>query len=138
WARQYSSNSRISPHKAQSHLHNWPLTNSWVSLSTNGLVRFDEGFVVDGGCLRDHNDRRFEKILIQTNSIKAINVILEDSSGNPNSALVRKIHLILRKMEQWKIQYISIEESLIIDSLAKSVHTRRLGLRLFEDPLLRV
>ncbi|MBA0688247.1 hypothetical protein Goari_006049, partial [Gossypium aridum] len=114
----------------------------WVSLSTNGLVRFDEGFVVDGGCLRDHNGewiiRRFEKILIQTNSIEAINVILEDSSGNPNSALVRKIHLILRKMEQWKIQYISIEESLIIDSLAKSVHTRRLGLRLFEDPLLRV
>ncbi|MBA0717214.1 hypothetical protein Golax_005051 [Gossypium laxum] len=69
--------------------------------------RFDEGFVVDGGCLRDHNGewiiRRFEKILIQTNSIEAINVILEDSSGNSNSALVRKIHLILRKMEQWKI-----------------------------------
>ncbi|MBA0803499.1 hypothetical protein Gohar_013706 [Gossypium harknessii] len=45
-------------------------------------------------------DRRFEKILIQIDSIEAINVILEDSSRNSNSALVRKIHLILRKMEQ--------------------------------------
>ncbi|MBA0863674.1 hypothetical protein Goshw_024275 [Gossypium schwendimanii] len=57
---------RISPHKARSHLQNWPLTNSWVSLSTNGSVRFDEGFVVDGGCLRDHNGEwiiRFAKYL---------------------------------------------------------------------------
>ncbi|MBA0763333.1 hypothetical protein Gotri_012789 [Gossypium trilobum] len=86
---------------------------SWVSLSTNSSVRFDEGFAIDGGCVRDHNgewiigfakylgnftvleaelwgildglklilDRRFEKIPIQTDSIEAINVILEDSSG---------------------------------------------------------
>ncbi|MBA0768475.1 hypothetical protein Gotri_017273 [Gossypium trilobum] len=31
-------------------------------------------------------DRHFEKILIQTDSIEAINVILKDSSGNSNSA----------------------------------------------------
>ncbi|MBA0561273.1 hypothetical protein Golob_018118, partial [Gossypium lobatum] len=79
---------------------NWPLPNSWVSLSTDGSVRFDEGFTADGGCVRDHNellgildglnlilDRCFEIILIQTNSIEAINVILEDSLGNSNSAL---------------------------------------------------
>ncbi|MBA0768476.1 hypothetical protein Gotri_017273 [Gossypium trilobum] len=91
---------------------------SWLSLSTNGSVRFDEGFAADGGCVRDHNgewiirfakylgnctaleaeiwgildglnlilDRHFEKILIQTDSIEAINVILKDSSGNSNSA----------------------------------------------------
>ncbi|MBA0803591.1 hypothetical protein Gohar_013785 [Gossypium harknessii] len=64
-------------------------------------------------------DRCFEIILIQTDSIEAINVILEDSLGNSNSALVRKIHLILRKIEQWKIQYIPREENLITNSLAK-------------------
>ncbi|MBA0740630.1 hypothetical protein Gogos_013823 [Gossypium gossypioides] len=41
-------------------------------------------------------------------------------------------------MEQWKIQYIPREENLIADTLVKSVHTRSLGLRLFEDPHLRV
>ncbi|MBA0801351.1 hypothetical protein Gohar_011723 [Gossypium harknessii] len=25
---------------------------SWVSLSTNGSMRFDEGFAADGGCVR--------------------------------------------------------------------------------------
>ncbi|MBA0654102.1 hypothetical protein Goklo_021177, partial [Gossypium klotzschianum] len=98
--------------------------------STDGLVRFDEGFAADGGCVRDDNgewitgftkylgnctvlevkllgildglnlilDRHFEIILIQIDSIEAISVILEDSLGNSNSALVRKIHLILRKI----------------------------------------
>ncbi|KAK5833400.1 hypothetical protein PVK06_017225 [Gossypium arboreum] len=138
--------------------------------SSDGSVRFDEGFTADGGCVRNHNgewingfakylgncivlevelwgildglnlilDRHFEKILIQTDNIEAINIILEDSSGSSNSSLVRKIHLILRKIEQWKIQYILREENLIADCLAKSVHTRRLGLRLFENPPLGV
>ncbi|KAG8486209.1 hypothetical protein CXB51_019502 [Gossypium anomalum] len=136
----------------------------------DGSVRFDEGFAVDGGCVRDHNggwiigfakylgsctvlevelwrildglnlilDRHFEKILIQTDSTEAINAILDNSSGSPNSALVRKIYLILRKMKQWKIQYIPREDNLIADSLAKSVRTRRICLRLFENPPLRV
>ncbi|KAG8500050.1 hypothetical protein CXB51_004466 [Gossypium anomalum] len=83
-------------------------------------------------------DRRFRKILIQTDSIEVVNVILEDSSKLSRSALVRKIHFILRMMDQWKIQYIPREDNLIADSLAKLVHTRSLGLRLFEDPPLRV
>ncbi|KAA3487461.1 Retrovirus-related Pol polyprotein LINE-1 [Gossypium australe] len=111
----------ISSNKARSHLHHWPLPNSWVSLSTDGSVRFDEGFAADGGYVRDHNGEwiiGFAKhlgnctileaelwgILDELNlildSIEAINVILEDSSEPSCSALVRKIHLILRKMEQ--------------------------------------
>ncbi|KAK5784636.1 hypothetical protein PVK06_039162 [Gossypium arboreum] len=120
----------------------WPclfgITVCWVSLTTDGSVRYDKGFSEYSGCVRDHNDRRFEKILIQIDSIEAINVILEDSSGSFKSTLVKKIHLTLRKMEQWKIQYIPREENLIADSLAKSIRTKRLGLRLFEDPPLKV
>ncbi|MBA0804562.1 hypothetical protein Gohar_004140, partial [Gossypium harknessii] len=36
--------------------------------------------------------------------------------------------------KQWKIQHLHREENSIADSLAKSVCTRSLGLRLFEYP----
>ncbi|MBA0771301.1 hypothetical protein Gotri_019785, partial [Gossypium trilobum] len=125
-------------------------------------VRIDEGFVADGGYVRDYNgewiirfsrylgnctmleaelwgilnglnlilDRRFENTLIQTDCIEAINAIMEDSSGNSNSALVRRTHHTLKMFKQWKIQHIPREENLIADSLAKTIQTRRIGLRL--------
>ncbi|KAK5834445.1 hypothetical protein PVK06_018323 [Gossypium arboreum] len=127
---------------------NWPCLFGiivWVSLSSDGSVRFDEGFVADGGCVRDHNgewiigfakylgnctileaelwgildglnlilDRSFRKFLIQTDSIEVVNAILEDSPELSRSALVRKNYFILRKMDQWKIQYIPKEDNLI-------------------------
>ncbi|MBA0681844.1 hypothetical protein Goari_023617, partial [Gossypium aridum] len=42
-------------------------------------------------------DRRLERIPIQTDSIEAINVIVEDSSGSSNSAIVRRIHHTLKR-----------------------------------------
>ncbi|MBA0804088.1 hypothetical protein Gohar_014242, partial [Gossypium harknessii] len=143
---------------------------NWVYLNTDDSVRIDEGFVADGGYVRDYNgewiirfsrylgnctmleaelwgilnglnlilDRRFENTLIQTDCIEAINAIMEDSSGNSNSALVRRIHHTLKMFKQWKIQHTPREENLIADSLAKTIQTRRIGLRLFEDPSSRV
>ncbi|KAK5794169.1 hypothetical protein PVK06_035378 [Gossypium arboreum] len=55
WEKYYSSTSRTSSYNARSHLHNRPLPNSWVCLSTNGSMRIDDGFAMDGGCVRDHN-----------------------------------------------------------------------------------
>ncbi|MBA0577093.1 hypothetical protein Golob_006861 [Gossypium lobatum] len=63
---------------------------------------------------------------------------MEDSSRNSNSAIVRRIHHILKRVKQWEIQHIPREDNLIVDSLTKTVRTRRLGLRLFEYPPLRV
>ncbi|MBA0875172.1 hypothetical protein Goshw_027405 [Gossypium schwendimanii] len=40
--------------------------------------------------------------------------------------------------KQWKIQHLPREENSITDSLAKSVRTSSLGLRLFEDPPLLI
>ncbi|MBA0814906.1 hypothetical protein Gohar_020705 [Gossypium harknessii] len=37
-------------------------------------------------------DRRFENILIQTDSIETINAIMEDTSGNSNATIVKRIH----------------------------------------------
>ncbi|MBA0722757.1 hypothetical protein Golax_003407, partial [Gossypium laxum] len=113
-----------------------------VSLNTDGSVRLEKGFATDGGCVRDYNVEwiigRFERILIQTDNIEAINVIMEDSSRNSNSAIVKRIHHILKRVKQWEIQHIPREDNLIADSLTKTVCTRRLGLRLFEYPTLRV
>lgn len=51
--------------------------------------------------------------------------------GNSNFAKVRKIHLILEKVEHLRIQLIPQEENSITDNFAKSVCIRSLGLRLF-------
>ncbi|MBA0548604.1 hypothetical protein Golob_019694 [Gossypium lobatum] len=83
-------------------------------------------------------DRSFERVLIQTSSIETVNTIQEGSSGNSNSALVRRIHHILAQMKQWKIHHISRKESFIVDSLAKSIHSRRLSLRLVINPPMRI
>ncbi|KAH1040093.1 hypothetical protein J1N35_041836 [Gossypium stocksii] len=83
-------------------------------------------------------DRRFENILIQTDSIEAINAIIEGTSGNSNSAIVKRIHQTVKRVKQWEVQHISKRDNLIADSLVKTVHTRKLSLRLFEDSPLKV
>ncbi|KAK5792155.1 hypothetical protein PVK06_033269 [Gossypium arboreum] len=81
-------------------------------------------------------NRSFEKVVIQTDSIEVVNAIQEGYSRTSNFALVRRILIILKALNQWRIQHIPREENLIADSLAKSVHSKRLGLRLIEDPPL--
>ncbi|KAK5787153.1 hypothetical protein PVK06_041806 [Gossypium arboreum] len=63
---------------------------------------------------------------------------MEDSSSNSNYALVRSIHHTLKRFKQRKIQHVPREENLIVDSLAKTIQTSRISLKLFEDPPLRV
>ncbi|KAK5840808.1 hypothetical protein PVK06_009713 [Gossypium arboreum] len=81
-------------------------------------------------------NRSFEKVVIQTDNIEVVNAIQEGYSGTSNFALVRRILIILKALNQWKSQHIPREENLITDSLAKSVRSKRLGLRLIEDPPL--
>ncbi|KAK5772344.1 hypothetical protein PVK06_048629 [Gossypium arboreum] len=91
----------------------------------DGSIRIEEGFTATGGLVRDYND-----------SLEAVNAIQEGFSGNSNFALIRRIHQILKIVKQWKIQHILREENTIANSLIKMVRNIRLGLRLFEDPLL--
>ncbi|KAH1066193.1 hypothetical protein J1N35_031180 [Gossypium stocksii] len=83
-------------------------------------------------------DRCFWNVIIQTDSIEAINAIQEGSLEISNSALVRRIHFTLTALEQWKIQHISREENFVADNLAKSVNSKRPGLRLIVDPPMRI
>ncbi|MBA0695929.1 hypothetical protein Goari_002526, partial [Gossypium aridum] len=43
-------------------------------------------------------DRRFERILIQIDSIEAIKAIMEGSLRNSNSALLKRIHYTLKRI----------------------------------------
>ncbi|MBA0845216.1 hypothetical protein Goarm_022906 [Gossypium armourianum] len=54
-------------------------------------------------------DKRFERVSIQTVNLEAVNAIQDGSSENSNSTLVRRIHLLLKMVKQWKIQHISRE-----------------------------
>ncbi|MBA0607395.1 hypothetical protein Godav_019703 [Gossypium davidsonii] len=83
-------------------------------------------------------DRRFERILIQIDSLEAMNTIQEGVFRISNSTLLRRIHQFLTKVKQWKIQHIPREQNTVADSLVKMICDRKPGLRLFEDPPLRV
>ncbi|MBA0808850.1 hypothetical protein Gohar_024557, partial [Gossypium harknessii] len=123
------------------YLHSSPLASSWVCLRTDGSVRLDEGFVAIGGILDGLNlllERRFDRVSTQPDSIEAVNIIQDVSSRNSNSTLIRRILQVLNMFKQWKIQHFPREENSIAGSLAKSVRTKSLRLRLFEDPPLLI
>ncbi|MBA0757627.1 hypothetical protein Gotri_020712, partial [Gossypium trilobum] len=125
-----------------------------------GSVKIYEGFVAYGGLVQDHNGEwiiGFSRYLgnctmMETElwgildglkrsfggSWTAINAIIDGSSGNSNFALVRRIHHTLKKVKQWEIELIPREENSIANMHAKTVLHRRLGLRLFKDPTLRI
>ncbi|KAK5811464.1 hypothetical protein PVK06_026799 [Gossypium arboreum] len=48
-------------------------------------------------------DRRFERILIETDSLETVNAIHESAFRISSSTLLRRIHQILIKVKQWKI-----------------------------------
>ncbi|KAH1038796.1 hypothetical protein J1N35_040539 [Gossypium stocksii] len=83
-------------------------------------------------------DRRSERILIQTDGLKVANAIQEGVFSISNSTSLRRIHQTLIKVKQWKIQHIPRKENTLADSIVKTICDRKLGLKLFEDPPLRV
>ncbi|MBA0817576.1 hypothetical protein Gohar_019654 [Gossypium harknessii] len=54
-------------------------------------------------------DKHFEGVLIQVDSLKMIETIREFSSTDSNSTLIRRIHQILAKVGHWVIEYIPNE-----------------------------
>ncbi|MBA0602885.1 hypothetical protein Gorai_003050, partial [Gossypium raimondii] len=87
----------------------------------DGSIRIEEGFAATGGLVHDHNGGwiiGFYRYL-GNYSLKAVNAIQEGFSGNSNSALIRRIHQILKMVKQWKIQRILREENTAANSLIK-------------------
>ncbi|MBA0841525.1 hypothetical protein Goarm_004012 [Gossypium armourianum] len=72
--------------------------------------------------------RNFENILIQTNSMEATKAIHDCSMSSSNSALIRRIHQILKKVGN------SRENNKDVDCIAKIAFDRKEGLVILEDP----
>ncbi|KAH1033619.1 hypothetical protein J1N35_045793 [Gossypium stocksii] len=79
----------------------------------------------------------YDNLLIQFDNLETVKDIYESSLKGFNSALVRRIHRLLSRFGCWSILHISREDNQEADSLVKTVHERRHGLRLFEVLLFR-
>ncbi|MBA0699426.1 hypothetical protein Goari_001064 [Gossypium aridum] len=104
----------------------------------DNILQIEEGFAATTGLVHDHNGGWIIGFCryLGNYSLKAVNAIQEGFSGNSNSALIRRIHQILKMVKQWKFQRILREENTTANSLIKMLRNIRLGLRLFDDPPL--
>ncbi|MBA0862367.1 hypothetical protein Goshw_007648 [Gossypium schwendimanii] len=56
-------------------------------------------------------DRGYNRVLIQTDNLERVQVIQEKIANESNSALVRRIHHLLRHFSHWQIGHISREDN---------------------------
>ncbi|MBA0727492.1 hypothetical protein Golax_000473 [Gossypium laxum] len=77
-----------------------PLPNSWISLNTDGSVRAKDAFAATSGILRDQSGLKLaldgKRVLIQTDSLDAVNIIQVSDRESSNLALVMRIHSLLK------------------------------------------
>ncbi|KAK5775656.1 hypothetical protein PVK06_043574 [Gossypium arboreum] len=91
-----------------------PLAEEWIYLNIDGAVRVDLGVAAAGGVLREKNGEwilGYNKYLV-----KAIHRSVLKTS---NSALIRRIHLILSQESNWLLRYILSEQNQSADFIAK-------------------
>ncbi|KAK5832268.1 hypothetical protein PVK06_016069 [Gossypium arboreum] len=77
-------------------------------------------------------DRGFQKVIIRTNNLEAVNIINQGVRGGSNSALVRRILLFLKLLSYWNLQHIPREENKIVDNIVKARRDREPRLRLID------
>ncbi|MBA0688038.1 hypothetical protein Goari_005849, partial [Gossypium aridum] len=56
-------------------------------------------------------DRGYNRVLIQTDNLERVQVIQEKITNESNSALVQRIHHLLRHFSHWQIGHISREDN---------------------------
>lgn len=131
WGDEHTRNTN------RSNNHKWQMYH-WVQqiLGDCTMTEVELWGILDG--LKLILDKRFERILIQTNSLETIIAIREGAFRISNTTLLRRIHQIPTKVKQWNIQHIHQEENIVADSLVNMICDKKPSLRLFEDPPLRV
>lgn len=82
-----------------------------------------------------HN-KNWDKMLIGTDILEAIQAIQVAFSSSSNSALVKRTQQMLLSLVQWEMIYTLREENIEADCIAKLAFNRDEGLHLFaENPL---
>ncbi|MBA0876849.1 hypothetical protein Goshw_008834 [Gossypium schwendimanii] len=83
-----------------------------------------------GGVLRDQE----AKWISGYNRCLATKAIHDCSMSSSNSALIRRIHQMLKKVGNWFLPYIPRENNKDVDCMAKMAFDRKEGLVILEDP----
>ncbi|MBA0741926.1 hypothetical protein Gogos_015044 [Gossypium gossypioides] len=94
--------------------YNW--MDRWVRIKTDGSVKlgkysiFDAELwgILDGLSLLQEN--QCDKVLIQTDSLEAIEVIQVSKSRPSSSTLIRRIRHLLKNVKIWTLEYTPREE----------------------------
>ncbi|MBA0721380.1 hypothetical protein Golax_008926, partial [Gossypium laxum] len=67
----------------------------------------------------------YNKIMIHSDSLQVIKGIYDSSLVDSNSALIRRIHQILLKVDHWRIKHVSREKNRVVDCLAKMLLNKK-------------
>ncbi|MBA0748699.1 hypothetical protein Gogos_002691, partial [Gossypium gossypioides] len=68
-------------------------------------------------------ERRVNRILIQIDSLEAVQAIQGIISTNPNSTLIRRIQILLQDKDHWVLRHISREANHVVDQISKMAPT---------------
>ncbi|MBA0863162.1 hypothetical protein Goshw_017492, partial [Gossypium schwendimanii] len=114
----------------------WDRSERWI-LGYNRHLRFCFVNEVELWGIKDGlellPERNYDSVLIQTDSIEAINAIQGQAPNSSDLILVRRIYQLLSRIEHWIIRHIPREDNKEADGIAKLVQEKREGLQVFES-----
>ncbi|KAG8474708.1 hypothetical protein CXB51_031207 [Gossypium anomalum] len=116
------------------------LPEDWVSLNTDGFVKFEDNSTTVGGVVRNRNGKwiiSYNRFLGSCSVFEAklwgildgINLLIDCGLDN-----VMTHYNSIEVTSHWNIYYIPREENQEADNLARMAHSGRQGLRIFEKP----
>ncbi|MBA0872340.1 hypothetical protein Goshw_011759 [Gossypium schwendimanii] len=80
--------------------------------------------------------RGHDEVIIQSDSFKVVKVVLESTSTETNSALIRRMQSILFQEKRWLLRYISRDQNQVANCLAKQALIGTNNLQVFDAPHL--
>ncbi|MBA0781832.1 hypothetical protein Gotri_002715, partial [Gossypium trilobum] len=86
--------------------------------------------------LRLIQQRGHDEVIIQSDSFEVVKAILESTSTEANSALIRHMQSILFQEKRWLLRYISRDQNQVADCLAKQALIGTNNLQVFDAPHL--
>ncbi|MBA0649276.1 hypothetical protein Goklo_016851 [Gossypium klotzschianum] len=95
WAEQYASFHKNDLSRQQTPRPIFHMLENWINLCTDGAVQAVSSILDELSLIQD---KHFEGVLIQIDSLKMIEAIQEFSSTDSNFTLIRRIHQILAKV----------------------------------------
>ncbi|MBA0624128.1 hypothetical protein Godav_009528, partial [Gossypium davidsonii] len=90
--------------------------------------------IVDGLTLL--YDCGFGSILIETDNLEAVKTLQERTTNGSNSVLIRRVHQLLLRFEQWNIRHIPRKDNQDVDRMVKLVYYKSYDLCLYETSSL--